>query len=47
MKEKKVETPDVQAGFQIDKKLVKAHTVDDLSEIKVILPGREGWKEKL
>ena len=41
MKEKKVETPDVQAGFQIDKKLGKAHTVDDLSEIKVILPGRE------
>lgn len=28
-------------GFMIDKKLGKAHTVEDLSEIKVVLPGRK------
>lgn len=42
MEEKKEETHDKgAAGFLVDKKLGKTHTVEDLSEIKVVLPGRK------
>lgn len=39
--EKHEATPKGEVQFAIDKKLGKSHTVDELSEIKVILPGRK------
>lgn len=41
MEVKSVETKEVQPAFIVDKKLGKTHTVDELSEIKVALPGRK------
>jgi HK97 family phage major capsid protein len=41
LSEKKDETHDVTPNFIIDKSLGKNHTVDELSEIKVALPGRK------
>ncbi len=41
MEVKKEETKEVQPAFVIDKKLGKTHTIDELSEIKVALPGRK------
>lgn len=41
MEEKKVETKDSKVEFTVDKKLGKSHTLEDLSEIKVALPGRK------
>ncbi len=38
-KQKEIKTS--EAGFLVDKKLGKSHSVDDLSEIKVLLPGRK------
>lgn len=41
MTEKKEEAPKDKAQFIVDKKLGKSHSVEDLSEIKVLLPGRK------
>lgn len=46
MNEKKEEVSNETPTFIIDKKLGKSHSVDELSEIKVVLPGRkEAGKE--
>lgn len=39
--EKQVESKSVDAQFVVDKQLGKSHSVEDLSEIKVALPGRK------
>jgi HK97 family phage major capsid protein len=36
-----VENKSVEAQFVVDKQLGRSHTVEDLSEIKVVLPGRK------
>lgn len=42
MKEQKEDVTNVgDNGFMVDKKLGKTHTVDELSEIKIALPGRK------
>lgn len=39
--EKQAETPKEKTQFIVDKKLGKSHSVDELSEMKVMLPGRK------
>lgn len=44
--EKKTEVKNVTEGFTVDKRLGKSHTVDELSQIKVELPGRKAAGKK-
>jgi HK97 family phage major capsid protein len=41
MSEKKEVTSDKATTFIVDKKLGKTHSIDELSEIKIVLPGRK------
>lgn len=41
MEEKKVETKTSDVQFAIDKKLGRSHTIDEITEMKVLLPGRK------
>ncbi len=41
MESNKEVSKDIETSFIVDKKLGKSHTVDELSEIKVALPGRK------
>jgi HK97 family phage major capsid protein len=43
----KVENKEAQGTFLIDKKMGKAHKVDELSEMKIVLPGRQQAGKKV